>query len=93
MRYNCVRYFTAVFPESYSYLRSFPQKLILKQNRTSYFDSEGHILFRKMVWQLSALNGGVFLHVEAVYCKSFKPLQTQNKKMPVSSLGHCFPLC
>jgi len=45
------------------------------------------------VWQLSALNGGVFLHVEAVYCKSFKPLQTQNKKMPVSSLGHCFPLC
>lgn len=57
MRYNCVRYFTAVFPESYSYLRSFPQKLILKQNRTSYFDSEGHILFRKMVWQLSALNG------------------------------------
>lgn len=98
MRYNCVRYFTAGFlSEKFLSKAHFEKKkkkkLILKQYRTSYFDSERHILFRKMVWQLSALNGGVFLHVEAIYSKSFKPLQTQNKKMPVSSLGHCFPLC
>ena len=69
-------------PRSYSCPRSFSQKLI----RTSPFDPEGCILFRKIMWQLGALSGGVFFCVEAISHKTFKSLQTQNKKMPLSRL-------
>lgn len=60
----------------------------LSRNRTPHFDPEGHVLFRKVLWQLMDLNEE-FLSVEVTGGKNFLAWETQNKENAVFfSLGY-----